>query len=253
MKHADQGATVIGDDLSVIWRTFTLEQLAILLLQHIEQQAKGKPQHKDTNKKGSTTQKQKEVDDSTSKPPHQEHKDASQATASVTHEESDVFVKRLMEKGWDEAALSISTHMEHSTTAYIIDTGGQPEFHAILPLLLRGPAMYLLLFNLAESLDECYNVKYATADGVTLCGSSTYTSSYSTLHTLSQLLNSFTYNNRVVEKGDIEPIAILLATHLDLVSQKNIDLEEVDRKLREAFKSEVKMISLLHDASTGRV
>ena len=167
---------------------------------------------------------------------------------AVSHNQSDTFVKKLLDEGWNNIALNISTHLDHSTTAYVIDTGGQPEFHAILPLLLRGPALYLLFFNLAESLDKCYNVKYTMRDGTTLSGASTYTSSYSTLHTLSQLLNSFASNRGTGAKHDLFPIAVLLATHLDLVTEET--LKEVDEKLREVFSpDDLEKVSLLvHDA-----
>ena len=47
---------------------------------------------------------------------------------------------------------------------HIVDIGGQPEFHEILPFLLHGPALNLIFFKLTEELDEKYMVEYDDAD-----------------------------------------------------------------------------------------
>lgn len=240
------GATVIGLD-STIWKRFSRRELAQILLQRISQ---GHNTHVQqhihvTETAGTFTPQTLRATPTT----HTTHIARTEHT-KVSHETSDEFVRELiMGTGWNEVVSSVAAHLDCSTTAYIIDTGGQPEFHAVLPLLLRGPALYLLFFNLNESLDKCYNIRYTTQDGTTLSGTSTYTSSYSTLHTLSQLLNSFACDRSTPE--DTVPIAIVLATHLDLVSRET--LTEADRKLREVFspKDLEKTSRLIHDAREG--
>uniref|UniRef100_A0A1X7T1N6 Uncharacterized protein n=1 Tax=Amphimedon queenslandica TaxID=400682 RepID=A0A1X7T1N6_AMPQE len=51
------------------------------------------------------------------------------------------------------------------TMLHIIDTGGQPEFHEILPALITGPAINLLVFKLTEDLRSRYEIIYRTSAG----------------------------------------------------------------------------------------
>ena len=49
---------------------------------------------------------------------------------------------------------------DNHTMLHIIDTGGQPEFHEILPALITGPAINLLVFKLTEDLRSRYEIIY---------------------------------------------------------------------------------------------
>ena len=54
---------------------------------------------------------------------------------------------------------------DNHTMLHIIDTGGQPEFHEILPALITGPAINLLVFKLTEDLRSRYEIIYRTSAG----------------------------------------------------------------------------------------
>uniref|UniRef100_A0A1X7UT91 Uncharacterized protein n=1 Tax=Amphimedon queenslandica TaxID=400682 RepID=A0A1X7UT91_AMPQE len=54
---------------------------------------------------------------------------------------------------------------DNHTMLHIIDTGGQPEFHEILPALITGPAINLLVFKLTEDLRSRYGIIYRTSAG----------------------------------------------------------------------------------------
>uniref|UniRef100_A0A1X7TC69 Death domain-containing protein n=2 Tax=Amphimedon queenslandica TaxID=400682 RepID=A0A1X7TC69_AMPQE len=54
---------------------------------------------------------------------------------------------------------------DNHTILHIIDTGGQPEFHEILPALITGPAINLLVFKLTEDLRSRYEIIYRTSAG----------------------------------------------------------------------------------------
>ena len=43
---------------------------------------------------------------------------------------------------------------------YFMDTGGQPEFHELLPPLLRGPALHLIFFNASHDLTLTVEVHF---------------------------------------------------------------------------------------------
>ena len=71
---------------------------------------------------------------------------------------------------WEKVREELRT-LEEETTIYVMDTGGQPEFHEVLPHVLKGPALHLVLFSLEEDkatgkdcLDRCFNVEYVSQD-----------------------------------------------------------------------------------------
>ena len=146
----------------------------------------------------------------------------------ISYDESDSFVENVL-KNMAELSKVLSKELDKSTTVHIIDTGGQPEFHDILPLLLKGPAFYLIFFSLAESLDQPYTIKctYSGLDG------EAYISGHSIKDVICQLLTSVTYFLAAKEdRCDVKPQAFLFATHLDLAPDK---VKEVDEELRQAF------------------
>ena len=104
-----------------------------------------------------------------------------------------------------------------SLTVYLIDTGGQPEFHDLLPLLLQGPAFYLIFFNLAESLDDPYTIKCSYATGPP------YQSGHTIANTLSMIYNSFTYSSAQKEDmSGVKPQILVIGTHYDQVTPEDI-------------------------------
>ena len=47
---------------------------------------------------------------------------------------------------------------------HLLDTGGQPSFQAVLPLLLDVPCTYVLVFNAAQDLNELVSIMYRLDD-----------------------------------------------------------------------------------------
>ena len=43
---------------------------------------------------------------------------------------------------------------------YIIDSGGQPQFHNLLPIFIKGISVALYVFRLSDNLDECPLIEY---------------------------------------------------------------------------------------------
>ena len=69
-----------------------------------------------------------------------------------------------------------------------MDTGGQPEFREILPIVLPGPALHMILFNLAFDLNEPIPVRFCQQDGTNAMIS--YESTYTGIQMIYQLLSS---------------------------------------------------------------
>ena len=112
----------------------------------------------------------------------------------------------------------------------IIDTGGQPEFHEMLPALITGPAVNLLVFKLTEDLQGRYPITYRSSDG----NSEPYLTSLTHEEVIFRSLSSIAclrYNtvgwkfdhDEVPVKDDSEPAAFLIASHRDCVDDEKVD------------------------------
>ena len=112
----------------------------------------------------------------------------------------------------------------------IIDTGGQPEFHEMLPALITGPAVNLLVFKLTEDLQCRYPITYRSSDG----NSDPYLTSLTHEEVIFRSLSSIAclrYNtvgwkfdhDEVPVKDDSEPAASLIASHRDCVDDDKVD------------------------------
>ena len=149
----------------------------------------------------------------------------------------------LLQEGDDEKLKEL---LVNTTTIHIVDTGGQPEFHEILPALVTGPAVNLILFKLNEDLQERYIVEYLSRDGKS---SEPYVTSYTNEDVIFQTLSTiacFSHHDSesigasCVNAVDQEAVAVLVGTHMDQVSQeketREKKIQEVDESLRHRIK-----------------
>ena len=147
--------------------------------------------------------------------------------------------------------LSSIEHLHNMSMIYLVDTGGQPEFHELLPVILRGSALYFIFFSLAYDLYKKVRVCYRLPEGDTRSSNITYNSTHSSIEMIHQLLSSFySIHRREVEKGpdssagSIEEgkshsAAVLLATYADYLdgADKQARLEDISRQLLQWLES----------------
>ena len=126
--------------------------------------------------------------------------------------------KKLMQEVLSSRKLRSIKDIEKTTTLYFMDTGGQPEFHEIMPIILNGPALHLIFFNLAFDLDEPIPIRFCHQDGTD--STITYLSSYTGKQMIFQLLSSLYYFSKSLSP-DSEPAAVLIGTHLDQLKQQD--------------------------------
>ena len=139
--------------------------------------------------------------------------------------------KQLMQEVLTKRGLRTIEDIEKTTTLYLMDTGGQPEFHEIMPLLLNGPALHLVFFNLAFDLDDYVFIQFCQQDGTN--ATITYKSSYTGKQMIYQLLSSLYYLSKGLSP-DSEPAAVLIGTHLDqLKDQTEKELEVISDSLKQ--------------------
>ena len=124
---------------------------------------------------------------------------------------------------------------DNHTMLHIIDTGGQPEFHEILPALITGPAINLLVFKLTEDLRSRYEIIYRTSAGdskpykTSLTHEEVIFRSLASIACLRQNTIGWSFDKMPIEDNS-EPVAFLIATHRDQVDENKVS--EVNQQLR---------------------
>ena len=82
--------------------------------------------------------------------------------------------------------------LKNASFIHLLDTGGQPSFQDVLPLLLDVPCTYIQVFNASRSLYERIPVTYRPNDhtvvplGDAECGRDMMLRSFSSMHTMAQ-------------------------------------------------------------------
>ena len=114
------------------------------------------------------------------------------------------------------------------TLLHIVDIGGQPECHEILPLLLHGLALNLIFFNVTQDLDAPFTVVYRGD-----VGSSPI--QYESEFTIREIIQRSLCSISSLQTGeDNKPVAILIGTYLDRTNEAAV--LTLDRAIQKAFK-----------------
>ena len=117
---------------------------------------------------------------------------------------------------------------EDHTMLHVIDTGGQPEFHEILPALITGPAINLLVFKLTEDLRSRYKIIYRSPTGeskpyeTSLTHEEVIFRSLASIACLRQNTIGWSFDEAPIEDKS-EPVAFLIATHRDQVEENKVN------------------------------
>ena len=120
---------------------------------------------------------------------------------------------------------------EYTLIIHFRDSGGQPEFHEVVPVLVPHSTLYLLMFNLNEDLNTQYNVTYkASEDDIT----DPYQSSFTVKQTLLQLLASIQSSNHSSQGTPSN--AFIIGTHKDLLVDKETCINQIQQELEEEIK-----------------
>ena len=125
---------------------------------------------------------------------------------------------RLLVKEKDWGKIREFLKCKKFTLLHIVDIGGQPEFHEILPLILHGIALNLIFFDMSRGLDSPYTVVYRAEDG----GSSSI--EYDSVFTVTQVIQRALHSISLLQSNVnySKPAAILVGTHLDKCSEEHV-------------------------------
>ena len=164
------------------------------------------------------------------------------ATATATMLD-DTLVKEITKhvSGCNIDMSKVQALLDKSMTIFYTDTGGQPEFHEVLPALVAGPTIFLLVFNLFEHLDSSYRVRYESSSNEY----EVYDSLFSVREVLMQCFSSIaSYHDaqsheiskqqssayKYVKLSPPPTKVLAVGTHEDLVSSD--DVLKVDKELK---------------------
>ena len=101
------------------------------------------------------------------------------------------------------------------TLLHIIDIGGQPEFHEILPLLLHGHAINLIFLNMSQDMNSPYTVTYRDDSGDSII-------QYKSEITVREVIQSTLSSISSLQSNNSAPAAILVGTYLDKCNEKDV-------------------------------
>ena len=112
---------------------------------------------------------------------------------------------------------------------HIIDSGGQPEFHDLLPIFVQNTSVVLFVFKLSEGLDEKPTIEYYGPDGP-------IGGSYKSYLTHREILEHCLKVFRAQDHQQC-PTILLIGTHKDNPEQK-LKIDELQKCL-EPFQQKV--------------
>ena len=120
--------------------------------------------------------------------------------------------------------------LKNASFIHLLDTGGQPSFQDVLPLLLDVPCTYIQVFNASCSLNEHIPVTYRPNDhtvvplGDAECGRGMMLRSFSSMHTMAQ---KYSKELATFQQKDSPPPQLrifVVGTHKDeLIAQGRLD------------------------------
>ena len=142
----------------------------------------------------------------------------------------------IMLKAVDRQILNQHEEIDRLTTVYFLDTGGQPEFHELLPPLLHGSAFHLIFFNAFFDLYKAINVVYRHKDAG--MHSIEYETNSSSIEIIHQLLVSF-FSISTCSNQKHQSVAALFGSYVDQFStindERKKELRKVSDSLKQAF------------------
>ena len=176
----------------------------------------------------------------TSKPHtgHQQHSLAgtpsSKEASSITHED----VSSISSSSEDELLrrIEMSPYARHAKRAFkrdrisLIDTGGQPQFHEVLPIFMRGTSATMFAIKLNESLRDHPLVEYFDDNGQRV--GIPYRSAFTNEQILRYCMRVMQSQASQSEEG-LCPNAIFIGTHKDLEDQCPESREEKNQKIHD--------------------
>ena len=113
----------------------------------------------------------------------------------------------------------------------VLDSGGQPQFHEMMPLFLNGASKFVYVFKVHESLDKRTMVRYFDGCGELVYEFPASQTNEDTLKQCTRTMSSLTAKNTNISL----PKMLFLATHRDMVADESLPgvLDSLHKRLKE--------------------
>ena len=238
---------VISVDDKLQWQKMTREQVRKRIAEIIKSRAESPSILAQTSPNSGHTSQQHPTA-SASHPHLPTERDTSEAAATPSQSdegkmssttELDFLLKSLSEVEEEFVSLinnstSSSKPILKQNWLYVIDSGGQHEFHEVLPIFLNGAANFIFVFKVHESLDKRPEIAYYDSSGK-LVGVP-YHSFLTNKEIFKQCMctmHSFASRN----KDTNPPQVLILGTHRDMVKEEDLPkvLESINKSLKEVM------------------
>jgi len=145
---------------------------------------------------------------------------------TTTHCYEDELLRRIKMSLYSRDAKKAFKHDRIS----LIDTGGQPQFHEVLPIFMRGTSATMFAIRLDESLSDHPLIEYFDDHGQRV--GIPYHSAYTNEQVLKYCMRVIQSQASQSEEG-LCPNAIFIGTHKDLEDQCPESREEKNLKIRD--------------------
>ena len=113
----------------------------------------------------------------------------------------------------------------------VLDSGGQPQFHEMIPVFLNGASQFVYVFKVHESLEKRTMVRYFDGCGELVYEFPASQTNEDTLKQCTRTMSSLTAKNTDIPL----PRMLFLATHRDMVADENLPgvLDSLHKRLKE--------------------
>ena len=152
---------------------------------------------------------------------------AKQNTAAVQNIDLEEVTRLAEGEEWIEVKKKLA-EFERITILYVIDSGGQPECHEILPLLLDGHVLGLIFLDLTKELGDKHPVLFRT--GKTTAYNEKPLSDFTTGEVIQRILTSISS----LQSDRHISLAVFIGTYLDKATQRQV--LDLDRAVQSAFR-----------------
>ena len=155
---------------------------------------------------------------------------ATTAQSTISQAENTAMVfQKMVSRAFKSSSSDTLQDFLKETLIYLIDSGGQPQFQELLPILVSGPSVFVLTFSLAMPLDAEYKVVFTDKDGKREAYPTNMKVKDVILQSLASIRCTCSYQTNGVERVEVKPRVIFMATMKSLVSAEEI--EAVDKQL----------------------
>ena len=162
-----------------------------------------------------------------------------QSTKSSKPENTAVAFQKIVTRAFKSSSPQTLQDFLNETLIYLIDSGGQPQFQELLPILVSGPSVFVLTFSLAMPLDSEFKVVFTDSVGKREVYPTNMRVEDVIVQSLASIRCTCCYQTNGTEKVEVKPRVIFMATMKSLVSDEEI--EAVDKQVKtliEPFKTE---------------